>query len=171
MAIRHLIWISAILTFYTGEAYARHKCPKVPSAPGFFGLILSPLSLPSGTFMAAARSMNTSGCDRGHPSSDFYRPSKAEVERFIHENHQLVMEESVRGRGPHLEALASMTGCSEGSVQFATELKRRHEELFLTPSTVDEDDSPDNPSAIIITDRIFELKSTSPKLISMCFSG
>ena len=170
MAIRHLIWISAILTFYTGEAYARHKCPKVPSPPGMLGLTTSPLSLPSGTFMAAARSLNTSGCDRGHPSSGFYRPSKAEVERFIRENHQIVLEESVRGRGPHLEALASMSGCSEGSVQFATELHRRHEELFLTPSAA-EDSSSENPSATIITNRIFDLKKASPELIPLCFSG
>ena len=170
MAFRHIIWISTFFVMYTGEAYARHKCPKVPSPPGMLGLTTSPLSLPSGTFMAAARSLNTSGCDRGHPSSGFYRPSKAEVERFIRENHQIVLEESVRGRGPHLEALASMSGCSEGSVQFATELHRRHEELFLTPSTA-EDSSSENPSATIITNRIFDLKKASPELIPLCFSG
>ncbi|HJO46698.1 MAG TPA: hypothetical protein QF683_18805, partial [SAR324 cluster bacterium] len=79
MAFRHIIWISTFFVMFTGEAYARHKCPKVPSPPGMLGLTTSPLSLPSGTFMAAARSLNTSGCDRGHPSSGFYRPSKAEV--------------------------------------------------------------------------------------------
>ena len=170
MAIRHLIWISAILTFYTGEAYARHKCPKVPSAPGFFGLILSPLSLPSGTFMAVARSMNTSGCDRGHPSSNFYRPSKAEVESFIRENHQIVIEESVRGKGPHLDALASMSGCSKGAAQFASELQKRHEELFLNPPKGGED-MLDQPSASIITDRIFELKDVSAELTFLCIRG
>ena len=165
-----ILLINVFLFMFVWESYARHKCPKVPSPPGILGLTTSPLSLPSGTFMAAARSLNTSGCDRGHPSSNFYRPSKAEVESFIRENHQIVLEESVRGKGPHLDALASMSGCSKGSVQFASELKKRHEELFLNPSTAEED-MHNHPSTPSITDRIFELKDVSPELNSLCFSG
>ena len=165
-----ILLISVFLFMFVWESHARHKCPKVPSPPGMLGLTTSPLSLPSGTFMAAARSLNTSGCDRGHPSSNFYRPSKAEVESFIRENHQIVLEESVQGKGPHLDALASMSGCSKGSVQFASELHKLHEELFLNPSTAGED-MPDHPSASIITDRIFELKDVSPELTSLCFRG
>ena len=79
--------------------------------------------------MAAARSLNTSGCDRGHPSSNFYQPSKAEVEYFIDQNHQMVLEESVRGKGPHLEALAGMSGCSEATVLFSAALQKHHETI------------------------------------------
>ena len=165
-----LLLLRVVLFMFAGASPARHNCPKVPSPPGMLGLTTSPLSLPSGTFMAAARSLNTSGCDRGHPSSNFYRPSKAEVESFIRENHQIVLEESVQGKGPHLDALASMSGCSEGSVQFASELQKRHEELFLNLSKAGKN-MPDHPSASIITDRIFELKDVSPELNSLCFSG
>ena len=167
---KHLLWVITIIIVIPFETNARHKCPKVPSPPGMLGLTTSPLSLPSGTFMAAARSLNTSGCDRGHPSSNFYRPSKAEVEYFIEQNHQMVLEESVRGKGPHLEALAGMSGCSDATVLFSAALQKHHETLFLEPP-VGGVSNQEHPSARIITERIFNLKEDTQELNDRCSSS
>ena len=67
-------------------ASARHKCPKVPSPPGIMGIFSSTTLIPSGSVMAAARSSETLGCDRGHPSDNFYKPQKERVSIFLEDN-------------------------------------------------------------------------------------
>ena len=62
---------------------ARHKCPKVPSPPGIMGVFSSSTLIPSGSVMAAARSSETLGCERGHPSDNFYKPQKERVSLFL----------------------------------------------------------------------------------------
>ena len=168
--LKIILFGMAVLLVLKSVAEARHKCPKVPSPPGLLGITSIPTLLPSGTFMVAARSSNTSGCDWGHPSADFYRPIKAEVKRFIEENHEIVSEETARGTGPYLEALARITGCAEVSTRFARALRDHHRELFLVQELV-QSSSARQPSAAFITDRIFELKEDSPFLSPWCHSS
>ncbi len=81
--------------------------------------------------MAAARSSETSGCENGHPSSDFYRPGRAQIEHFLEENLDVVQEEAAQGAGPHLQALASLSQCSpSGSQLLQATLKEQHPLLF-----------------------------------------
>ena len=69
------VFILIALNFFIIESViARHKCPKVPAPPGVMGIISSTTLIPSGSTMAAARSSETSGCERGHPSKNFYKP-------------------------------------------------------------------------------------------------
>ena len=161
---------TAIILILVVESEARHKCPKVPSPPGLLGITTMPTLLPSGTFMAAARSSNTSGCGKAHPSEGFYRPSRLEMEHFIEENKEIVSEETARGRGSHLKVLARLTGCEKVMSRFARILKNHH--WFLFPQPNDMKPSLSNPSsAEFITDRIFKLSTESPMLSSSCRSS
>ena len=92
--------------------HARHKCYKVPAPPGIVGIISIPILIPFGSTMAAARSSETSGCDGGHPSENFYKPKNKRVALFLKDNFLQVREESAQGQGLHLDALAQLAGCS-----------------------------------------------------------
>ena len=75
---------------------ARHKCYKVPAPPGIMGIFSSITLIPSGSTMAAGRSSETSGCDRGHPSEYFYKPKNKRVALFLKYNFLQVREESAQ---------------------------------------------------------------------------
>ena len=82
----------------------------------------------------------------------------------------MVLEESVRGKGPHLEALAGMSGCSDAKVLFSAALQKHHETLFLEPP-VGGVSNQAHPSARIITERIFNLKEDTQELNDRCSSS
>ena len=82
----------------------------------------------------------------------------------------MVLEESVRGKGPHLEALAGMSGCSDATVLFSAALQKHHETLFLEPP-VGGVSNPEHPSARIITEQIFNLKEDTQDLNDRCSSS
>ena len=148
---------------------ARHKCPKVPSPPGIMGIFSSTTLIPSGSVMAAARSSETLGCDRGHPSNNFYKPQKERVSIFLEDNLHHVREESARGQGLHLEALSQISGCSISHSDFGKIIKTNYSKIFysknpgLTESLVYEVEK--------TTERFISLIRYSPMLASGCDSG
>ena len=148
---------------------ARHKCPKVPSPPGIMGIFSSTTLIPSGSVMAAARSSETLGCDRGHPSDNFYKPQKERVSMFLEDNLHHVRLESARGKGLHLEALSQIAGCSISNSDFGKILKTRYLEVFYSKNAA--------PSKISVfeveqtTERFISLMRQSPLLASGCESG
>jgi len=134
---------------------ARHKCPKVPSPPGIMGVFSSSTLIPSGSVMAAARSSETLGCDRGHPSDNFYKPQKERVSLFLEDNLLQVREESAKGKGLHLEALAEIAGCSINHSDFGKIVKTNYSKVFDSI----------NPSKVEIS--FYEVEKTSERFISL----
>ena len=150
-------------------ASARHKCPKVPSPPGIMGIFSSTTLIPSGSVMAAARSSETLGCDRGHPSDNFYKPQKERVSMFFEDNLHHVREESARGQGLHLEALSLIAGCSISHSDFGKIIKKNYSEVF-------DSKNPDPAESLVYeveqtTERFFSLMRQSHLLASGCESG
>ena len=150
-------------------ATARHKCPKVPSPPGIMGVFSSTTLIPSGSVMAAARSSETLGCDRGHPSDNFYKPQKERVSMFLEDNLHHVREESARGQGLHLEALSMIAGCSISHSDFGKIVKTNYSEVF-------DSKNPGQAENLIFeveqtTERFISLMRQSPLLASRCESG
>ena len=119
--------------------------------------------------MAAARSSETLGCDRGHPSDNFYKPQKDRVSMFLEDNLHHVREESARGKGLHLEALSQIAGCSISHSDFGKIVKTSYSEVFdsknpgAAESSVYEVEKP--------TERFISLMRQSPLLASGCESG
>ena len=148
---------------------ARHKCPKVPSPPGIMGIFSSTTLIPSGSVMAAARSSETLGCDRGHPSDNFYKPQKERVSMFLEDNLNHVREESARGQGLHLEALSMIAGCSISHSDFGKIIKKNYSEVF--------DSKNPGPTESLVyeveqtTERFISLMRQSHLLASGCESG
>ena len=141
--------------------FARHQCPVVQSPPGMWGLTTAPSSLPTGTFLAIARSSETSGCDRGHPSSNFYEPQVQRINQFMQESMPWVREESSQGVGPHLFALAKIAGCdASASLSFQQMLHENHDRIFPESGT----------SPLAATRSIVILLTNDPALKS-CESG
>ncbi len=128
--LREVTMLLLVLTCNCEIASARHKCPKVPSPPGIMGIFSSTTLIPSGSVMAAARSSETLGCDRGHPSDKFYKPQKERVSMFLEDNLHHVREESARGQGLHLEALSLIAGCSISHSDFGKIVKKNYSEVF-----------------------------------------
>ena len=150
-------------------ASARHKCPKVPSPPGIMGIFSSTTLIPSGSVMAAARSSETLGCDRGHPSDNFYKPQKERVSIFLEDNLHHVREESARGQGQHLEALSLIAGCSISHSDFGKIIKTSYSEVFDSQNP-----GPAESSVYEVeqtTERFISLMRHSPLLASGCESG
>ena len=150
-------------------ASAHHKCPKVPSPPGIMGVFSSTTLIPSGSVMAAARSSETLGCDRGHPSDNFYKPQKERVSMFLEDNLHHVREESARGKGLHLEALSQVAGCSISHSDFGKIIKTSYSEVFNSQNP-----SPAESSVYEVektTERFISLMKQSPLLASSCESG
>ena len=148
---------------------ARHKCPKVPSPPGIMGIFSSTTLIPSGSVMAAARSSETLGCDRGHPSDNFYKPQKERVLLFLEDNLLHVREESAKGKGMHLEALSQIAGCSMSNSNFGIIVKTNYSKVFDSKNPAIEKSSVYEVEKT--TDRFISFIRQSPLLASGCKSG
>ncbi|MBC8259815.1 MAG: DUF3015 family protein [SAR324 cluster bacterium] len=164
--------VFAFLFLATSEQFAeaRHKCPKVPAPPGILGVFSSITLIPSGSTMAAARSSATSGCERGHPSTDFYTPKKKRITLFLEDNLLQVSEESAQGQGPHLEALTLLAGCHKRFPDFGVLLQKNYTEIFsLNKFSKNEDEIPTTASQT--SERLLNLLSDSGPLAASCGSG
>jgi len=148
---------------------ARHKCPKVPSPPGIMGVFSSSTLIPSGSVMAAARSSETLGCDRGHPSDNFYKPQKERVSLFLEDNFHHVREESAKGKGLHLEALSQIAGCTISNSEFGKILKKSFSKVFESKKPVSAKISAYEVEKTM--ERFISFISHSPLLASGCESG
>ncbi|MBF0276851.1 MAG: DUF3015 family protein [SAR324 cluster bacterium] len=107
---------------------ARHRCPEPPDYK--FSIFSSQFFVATSvaSSIASGRTSNTSGCDRGHPSDEFYRPSGA---IYLDNNMNWVMEESSKGQGSHLDALASLAGCQSATFPFFSRaIQRNYRGLF-----------------------------------------
>ena len=167
--LREVTMLVLLLSCNFEIASARHKCPKVPSPPGIMGIFSSTTLIPSGSVMAAARSSETLGCDRGHPSDNFYKPQKERVSMFLEDNLNHVREESARGQGLHLEALSLIAGCSISHSDFGKIIKKNYSEVF--------DSKNPGPTESLVyeveqtTERFISLMRQSHMLASGCESG
>ncbi len=155
--LREVTMLLLVLSCSFEIASARHKCPKVPSPPGIMGVFSSTTLIPSGSVMAAARSSETLGCDRGHPSDNFYKPQKERVSMCA------------RGQGLHLEALSLIAGCSISHSDFGKIIKKNYSEIF--------DSKNPGPAESLVyeveqtTERFISLMRQSHLLASGCESG
>ena len=132
--------VLGFLIFPIQHSWAVDRCPKIETPASFFGLIFSTVLLPLGTTIAAARSSDTSGCGRGKPSSDFYRPRGTRIYHYLEETLELVAEESAQGRGQHVQALAYLAGCPQQNTSyFAQTLQKQYTYLFPENLSVRED--------------------------------
>ena len=167
--LREVTMLVLLLSCNFEIASARHKCPKVPSPPGIMGIFSSTTLIPSGSVMAAARSSETLGCDRGHPSDNFYKPQKERVSMFLEDNLNHVREESARGQGLHLEALSLIAGCSISHSDFGKIVKKSYSEVFDSKNL--------GPAESLVyeveqtTERFISLMRQSPLLALRCESG
>ncbi len=167
--LREVTMLLFILSWSFEIVSARHKCPKVPSPPGIMGVFSSSTLIPSGSVMAAARSSETLGCERGHPSDNFYKPQKERVLLFLEDNLLHVREESAKGKGMHLEALSQIAGCSMSNSDFGIIVKTNYSKVFdsknpaIAKSSVYEVEK--------TTDRFISFIRQSPLLASGCKSG
>jgi len=159
-----------IIYFFTIESViARHKCPKVPAPPGVMGIISSTTLIPSGSTMAAARSSETSGCERGHPSKNFYVPKKKRLALFIRDNFNQVSQESAQGQGIHLDALVNLSGCKLNYKEFGKIMQKNYFELFYA-NQLDEFQEISKSKVDLVSEKFFSLISNSPLLSSRCNS-
>ena len=167
--LREVAMLFLILTCSFEIASARHKCPRVPSPPGIMGIFSSTTLIPSGSVMAAARSSETLGCERGHPSDNFYKPQKERVSMFLEDNLHHVREESARGKGIYLEALSQIAGCSISHSDFGKIIKTNYSKVFDSKNP-----GPAESSVYEVektTERFIFLIRHSPMLASGCESG
>ena len=148
---------------------ARHKCPKIPSPPGVMGIFSSSTLIPSGSVMAAGRSSETLGCERGHPSDNFYKPQKERISMFLEDNLHHVREESAKGEGLHLEALSQIAGCSISHSDFGKIIKINYSEVFDSNKLAPADSSVYKVEKT--TERFISLIRHAPLLASGCESG
>ena len=158
------------LTATSKSVQARHKCPKVPSAPGLMGISSSTTFIPSGSTMAAARSSETSGCDHGHPSENFYKPKNKRVALFLKENFLQIKLESAQGQGQHLDALAYLAGCTSSDDAFAELIRNNYVQVFDTDLLNLHPES-SIKGAAQTSERLLNLMSNSPLLASSCESS
>jgi len=159
-----------ILYFFTFESIiARHKCPKVPAPPGLMGIISSTTLIPSGSTMAAAKSSETSGCERGHPSKNFYTPKKKRLALFLKDNFNKVSQESAQGQGIHLDALVNLAGCKLKSKDFGKIMQKNYFELFYANQLEEFQEIPKS-RVDLVCERLLSLMSNSPLLSSKCNS-
>ena len=167
--LRKITMLLLVLSCSFEIASARHKCPRVPSPPGIMGIFSSTTLIPSGSVMAAARSSETLGCERGHPSDNFYKPQKERVSIFLEDNLHYVREESARGQGLHLEALSLVAGCSISHSDFGKIIKTNYSKVFDSKNP-----GPAESSVYEVektTERFIFLIRHSPMLASGCESG
>ena len=149
---------------------ARHKCPKVPAPPGIMGILVSPLLIPSGSTMATARSSDTLGCQRGHPSENFYKPQKKRITLFLEDNLKQVREESAQGQGQHLDALSLLAGCSIELTEFGKLIQLNYDQIFGSDK-FEQDAELSTNKVNRTTERLLSLMADSPFLAFRCDSG
>jgi len=144
------------------SSMGRHHCPEAPSiSPSILSTSQVFVASTIASSIATGRSSNTSGCDRGHPSKSFYRPTGA---IYLEHTLEQVVEESSRGHGQHLEALASLAGCSTKSfVLFSKALQKNYEQLFTEQEYLPLDKRSDQ-----IWRKVGNLITHDPKLQQMC---
>ena len=159
-----------LLSTASQSIQARHKCPKVPAPPGLMGVFSSSTLIPSGSTMAAARSSETSGCEQGHPSDNFYKPKTKRVALFLKENFLQLKLEGAQGQGQHLDALANLAGCTTGHADFAALIRNNYVQVFDT-ELLDQQPELSIKSAAQTSERLLNLMSNSPLLASSCESG
>ena len=159
-----------LLSAVSQSVQARHKCPKVPSAPGLMGITSSTTFIPSGSTMAAARSSETSGCDQGHPSENFYKPKNKRVALFLKENFLQIKLESAQGQGQHLDALAYLAGCTTSDDAFAELIRNNYVQVFDTDLLNLHPES-SIKGAAQTSERLLNLMSNSALLASSCESS
>jgi len=165
--------VLAALVLLNGSAQslqARHKCYKVPAPPGIVGIISIPILIPFGSTMAAARSSETSGCNVGHPSENFYKPKNKRVALFLKDNFLQVREESAQGQGLHLDALAQLAGCSIEHAEFGRIIQNNYSHIFGADFLSQNEDNSENITKRT-TERFLGLMADSPLLASSCESG
>ena len=133
------------------------------------GIFSSTTLIPSGSVMAAARSSETLGCERGHPSDNFYKPQKERVSIFLEDNLHHVREESARGQGLHLEALSLVAGCSISHSDFGKIIKTNYSKVFDSKNPGQAESSVYEVEKT--TERFIFLIRHSPMLASGCESG
>ena len=167
---RTVLFFIALKFFVVETIIARHKCPKVPAPPGVMGIISSTTLIPSGSTMAAARSSETSGCDRGHPSKNFYTPKKQRLTLFLKENFNQVSQESAQGHGLHLDALVNLSGCKIDDNDFGKIMQKNYFKLF-TSHQISEFQEFTKSKVDLVSERILGLMTNSPLLSSRCNSG
>ena len=168
--LRSFFTVLLFLSAATQSVQARHKCPKVPAPPGLMGIFSSSSLLPSGSTMAAARSSETSGCEHGHPSENFYKPKKKQVALFLKDNFLQLKLESAQGQGQHLDALANLAGCTEPHDDF-TKLIRNNYVLVFNDELVHLYPELNTVRADQTSERLLNLISNSPLLASSCESS
>jgi len=168
--LRTLFAVLLLLISASHLVQARHKCPKVPAPPGIMGIVLSPLLIPSASTMATARSSDTLGCDRGHPSENFYKPQKKRITFFLEDNFQQVQEESAQGQGQYLDALALLAGCSVEHAEFGTIIQLNYDQIFGS-DIFEQDAELSTNKANQTTERLLSLMKNSPFLAYRCESG
>lgn len=143
---------------------ARHRCPDPP--PMKFSFFSSQVFFASSVASSTAtgRTFNTSGCDKGHPSDDFYRPKGA---IYLQNNLARVIEESSQGQGVHLEALARLAGCqTAGFAQFSQGLQKNYKPFFI-----DFTDLPPTEQADRIWHQVETMISGDDSLRQACFKA
>jgi hypothetical protein len=165
--------VIAVFVLLNGSAqslHARHKCYKVPAPPGIVGITSIPILIPFGSTMATAKSSETSGCDDGHPSENFYKPKNKRVALFLKDNFLQVREESAQGQGLHLNALAQLAGCSIEHAEFGRIIQNNYSEIFGADLLSQNADNFENITKRT-TKQFLDLMADSPLLASSCESG
>ena len=165
--------VIAVFVLLNGSAqslHARHKCYKVPAPPGIVGITSIPILIPFGSTMATAKSSETSGCDDGHPSENFYKPKNKRVALFLKDNFLQVREESAQGQGLHLNALAQLAGCSIEHAEFGRIIQNNYSQIFGVDLLSQNADNFENITKRN-TKQFLGLMADSPLLASSCESG
>ena len=120
--------------------------------------------------MAAARSSETSGCEHGHPSENFYKPKNKQVALFLKDNFLQLKLESAQGQGQHLDALANLAGCTTGHDDFAKLIRNNYVQVFNN-ELVHLDPELSTVRAVQASERLLNLVSNSPLLATSCESS
>ncbi len=170
MLFKTVLVLMVLNFFIIKPVMARHKCPKVPAPPGVMGIISSTILIPSGSTMAAARSSETSGCDRGHPSKNFYTPKKRRLASFLNDNLIHVSQEISQGKGIHWDAIASLSGCRINEEYFWLIMKKNYIRLFDSHE-IKQNQEFQKSKSDQIAERLLDLLENSPILSSKCNSG
>ncbi|MDE0789060.1 MAG: DUF3015 family protein, partial [SAR324 cluster bacterium] len=115
-------------------------------------------------------SSETSGCDGGHPSDNFYKPKNKRVALFLKDNFLQVREESAQGQGLHLNALAQLAGCSIEHAEFGRIIQNNYSQIFGADLLSQNADNFENITKRT-TKQFLGLMADSPLLASSCESG
>ena len=168
--LRSFFIIFLFIIVATQAVQAHHKCPKVPAPPGLMGVFSSSSLLPSGSTMAVARSSETSGCEHGHPSENFYKPKNKQIALFLKHNFLQLKLESAQGQGQHLDVLANLAGCNMGHDDFVKLIRNNYVQVF-NDELVHLDSELSTVRAVQARERLLNLMSNSPLLATSCESS